>query len=207
MRKFQVIILFLLFSCSEDREELLKGPFIIDNNIKYDQETRKPITGRTSLYEGSQRIEGVYLNGLKHGPFTSYEGEEKIRIFTTNYQHGLEHGERKEYYTTGQLMRREHYKEGVLNGPYEFFHQNGQLNIRTFYSNGKRHGEYVHYDDKGRLKTKGQIIEGKRQGYWLEKDITFNFFDINDDGEEGWKRGSGEYNKGVRKGSEFPDQD
>ena len=205
MKKSLIIVLFLLLSCGEEKEELLKGPFVIEKGILYDQETREPITGRRYSFNGSHLIDGYYKNGLKHGPYTEKESTRKK--FTTNYKDGLEHGERKEYYFDGQLRRRENYKEGVLHGPYEWFYKNGQLGSRSHYLNGKEHGQHIGYDENGTLSSKGQYIEGKREGYWLETNIDGNFLVDNENGDVGWGQGTGTYNKGVRKGPKFPDQE
>ena len=53
-RLLTILCLLILTSCSEE-PEILQGPFLIKEGIKYDQKTDKPITGAViELYESNQ---------------------------------------------------------------------------------------------------------------------------------------------------------
>jgi len=80
--------------------------------------------------------------------FSGYEGE----------------GERKDWWSDGQLYRHFFSKDGQREGEYKQWNENGQLWIHCFYKNGKIDGEFKRWYDNGQLQThclykKGKIVK------------------------------------------------
>ena len=82
-----VLCLVLLSSCSQE-SEVVTGPFVFKDGIRYDQKTSEPVTGI---------VEKFYDNG---------QLEEK-----GNYKDGERDGLTESYHENGQLSSRENYKD------------------------------------------------------------------------------------------------
>lgn len=158
-----------------------------------------------------------YLNGDKHGKSIYYkqrklgtknvtvqagkEGKEIVvkiaeydvdTVKIENYQNGLLHGKKTEYWKDSKVRKEANYKAGVLDGVFKTYNSKGLLLEDLNYKDGKKDGDFKYYWSDGKLlKTEKwtmgvkdgefktfyiqqfpQTIEnykkGKKDGFWQE---------------------------------------
>lgn len=112
--------------------------------------------------DGVLKMEGTYLNDLKHGYFKYYYEDGTLKK-TEKYENGvlIESPEtakirfRQEFYPDGSLMSEGTFRKGVKDGVYKEFDENGELITSGLFAMGK-------------LLAKGKYDElGRRQGPWI----------------------------------------
>ena len=151
MKKLLTILcLVMVASCSQE-PEILTGPFLIRDGIKYDQKTNKPIEGITQkFYENGQLNEQAhYKNGQLQGIWEEFHENGQLKV-QRNYKDGkIADGLAEEYHEDGQLEVKENYKDGEVHGLSEEYHENGQLSEKGNYKNDIRHGLLEQYYENG----------------------------------------------------------
>ena len=137
---FLVAILFILASC-EDRPHVLEGPFFTEFGIKYDQKTRRPVTGSILTYRENGQLE-----------------------FKEDYRNGVPHGVHEYFFENGQLEKRKNYKSGQTHGVEESFFKNGKRRSIIHYKNGLPNGQSKTFFDTGNPRYEGNVIKGVAEG-------------------------------------------
>ncbi len=137
--------------------------------------------------DGNILEDGFLKNGVKQGPWLTYE---RVFIYPksiTNYDNGVVHGIYMEFTPSGQVAlqaffrgntlhgswsrfkagRMEasgYYKEGVLHGVYkEFMPLFGRLQKEIHYKDGEQHGLYRYYNDDGQITMEYFYKNGKKK--------------------------------------------
>lgn len=125
--------------------------------------------------DGNIVEDGFLKNGVKQGPWLTYE---RVFIYPkslTHYENGIVNGIYMEFTTSGQVALQAVYRNNKLNGPWsrykggrmeasayykdgelhgvykEFMPLFGRLQQEIHYKNGKQDGPYRYYDDEGRI--------------------------------------------------------
>ena len=137
---------------------------------------------------GTIRITGFYLNGLKNGQW-------KERYFVTDqdfqlyeYKNGKKNGEFIEYLADGTKVINGNYLNGNKEGLWEYYFENGELDMTGDFKNNLQHGHWQFWYPNGQLYYDGDFELGKKQGLW-----SFNY----NDGKK-WKEG--EYSNDKKQG-------
>lgn len=113
-------------------------------DFKYNSSTRK-LDQLRSTYGSNHNIrtEGVIELNYRYG-------KPKLR---EEYNSSLElTGERKAFYSNGQLMLVEQYNKGLKNGPLTWYYRNGKIHRTSIFKEGKEICETYYYDHVGRLR-------------------------------------------------------
>jgi antitoxin component YwqK of YwqJK toxin-antitoxin module len=161
------------------------GLVIIENN--YINGKKEGIS--QEFYNGNIFIETNYKNDKKYGTGTIYYENGNIRE-TIEYEneHGLKHGENKEYDENGNLIKettwlldKRHseckiyvdnklseiytYVSGTYDGPYKKFHSNGKIAIEGMYLHHRRNGIFKYYNENGDLilQEEYDFLTGKKK--------------------------------------------
>ena len=126
--------------------------------------TGEPITGIVCLDEHEETLK----NGIRHGVFRNWWSKNinpnnQLKC-ENNWKEGKLHGEYKEWYTNGQLIRKQNWENGIEEGVWEVYDwENGQLIEKQIWKNGNKEGVWEVYN-KGiisnlRKYEKGKLIE------------------------------------------------
>ena len=151
MKKLLTILCVVLVASCSQEPEILTGPFVIRDGVKYDQKTNKPIEGITQkFYENGQLNEQAhYKNGQLQGIWEEFHENGQLKV-QRNYKDGEKQGLYEDYHENGQLFRKLNYKDGkVVDELSESYHPNGQLSSKTNYKDGEWHGLSRSYDPNG----------------------------------------------------------
>ena len=106
--------------------------------------------------------QGTYLNGERHGTWTTYHNNELVKSITT-YVNGLEEGAHVEIDDRGQLTLKAFYHSGALDGEYIAYNRTRVVE-RKFYTNGKLEGTVKKYYDNGNIMEESLYKGGKLNG-------------------------------------------
>lgn len=138
------------------------------------------IENRDSL-GNMERFERRKKDFAKHGRYQRFSPEGKL-LEEAIYQNDSLHGERRLFYTNGQVDIVEHYDNGTFSGKYQKFsdkgvlmveqtfvkgqieglslayHTNGTVAEKVMFKNGEENGPFTEYYDTGVLKTEGNYV-------------------------------------------------
>jgi len=76
------------------------------------------------------------------------------------------------YHTNGQLKSMGYYTQGKKDGLWQEYYKNGLMNSSINYKNGKEDGLLEVFHENGKLLMKGSYKDGKQIGEW-------NYYDVN----------------------------
>jgi antitoxin component YwqK of YwqJK toxin-antitoxin module len=135
---------------------------------------------------GSKRLEGYYLNGLRHGMWIEYQLS-GLPQSVTPYVNGKREGTYLEFNTSNSLVKRIQYHNDLRHGDYreynfsnvkeerfyqfdkieglvKIFYDNGKVMEEGLYKGGTRDGESKWYDQNGNLSItytyqNGQLVK------------------------------------------------
>lgn len=113
---------------------------------------------RYVINEENQKKEGIYME---------YDEEGKL-IEEATYVADILEGERKIYYSNGQIQYLERYSNGQYEGKYQAFHENGKLALEGQYENNAMTGEWLGYYDNGQMKERVRFEGGNENGPFME---------------------------------------
>jgi antitoxin component YwqK of YwqJK toxin-antitoxin module len=114
---------------------------IVRNGLSYSPGSLEPFSGKALqvLFRGMEsdtlRIEGKYLNGLRHGAWIGHQ-------------------------PNGQVAEISNYVNGQLHGKYLQYHKNGELVTMGSFDSGKMQGEWSYYFENGQLYSSGHFLNG-----------------------------------------------
>lgn len=121
--------------------------------------------------------QGRLLNPNTNQPFTGNLdvinqdwGEDAIE-FNKDYVAGLQHGDEKVFYKTGQLKSIAKYIKGKVEGVAEFYYEDGALKARVFMEDGLNEGRATSYYPNGLRSVEEFYFMGELQGLsrsWYE---------------------------------------
>ena len=129
MNVLVLLLSLVYFGCGPTLEEIIIESYE-DGSPKvvrfYKGEGKeKTMVKETIFYQdGTARMEGEYLHGVKHGRWISYYGD------GTKWSEG-------------------YYEDGINNGPTNTWHENGQQYYQGFYKNGERSGTWKFWAEDG----------------------------------------------------------
>ncbi len=136
--------------------------------------------------DGNIVEDGFLKNGIKQGPWLTYE---RVFIYPkslTHYENGIVNGIYMEFTTSGQVALQAVYRNNQLNGPWsrykggrmeasayykdgelhgvykEFMPLFGRLQKEIHYKNGQQDGLYRYYDDEGRITMEYMYEKGEK---------------------------------------------
>ncbi len=179
------------------KEEYRMGvliPSIVEDKEKFEIKRRYYPTGAT-------KIVGTYKKGVPEGVFRMYDEKGNIdsaKVFAQGKllrigrmdNLGLEQGEWKEYYESGQLRAIGNYVDGKRDGLWKFSYENdsleqmgaylkgkpvgawkwfypdGSTRREESYKNGLEDGLMKEYSDNGKVMAEGNYVDGKQDGDW-----------------------------------------
>jgi cytochrome c biogenesis protein CcmG/thiol:disulfide interchange protein DsbE len=155
-----ILSLVLLSSCSQEVPtevtpqplEVVTGPFLIRDGIRYHQDTNELVTGIVEEFHenGQLRDKSNFKDGVLDG-LNEYFHENGQLLFRANYRDGKPDGLHESFHGNGQLRDKSNFKDGVLDGLRESFHGNGQLKETGNFQDGKREGIWESFDEGGQL--------------------------------------------------------
>ena len=96
------------------------------------------------------RIKALFPNGKVSAEF--------------EYRDGSYFGDKKLYYTSGQLRESMHWEYGILEGPYTSYFPNGQMEVSSVYLHDNLHGAYKEYNEKGIVTEELNYYNGSPNG-------------------------------------------
>ena len=121
--------------------------------------------------------QGRLLNPNTNQPFTGNLdvinqdwGKDAIE-FNKDYVAGLQHGDEKVFYKTGQLKSVAKYIKGKVDGVAEFYYEDGTLKARVFMQDGHNEGRATSYYPNGLRSVEAFYLKGELQGLsrsWYE---------------------------------------
>lgn len=88
--------------------------------------------------------DGFLKNGLKQGPWLTYERLFNFPKSITYYENGVVNGIYMELNTSGQVELQAVYRNNKLNGPWARF-KGGRMETSAFYKDGELHGVYKEF--------------------------------------------------------------
>lgn len=115
---------------------------------------------RTFDAKGWLGVLAHYHQGVLHGPWISYKGDQLIERL--NYNYHLIHGKRELFWENGLLKEENYFDHGVLTGRSNYFFSNGKLRKTfAFDANGQPDGVWIDYDYDGKIIQKIGYSSGK----------------------------------------------
>lgn len=106
---------------------------------------------------------------MVEGPNKIYDAEGRLEM-EGNVHHGMRHGVWTSYFPDGRVRSRSEYREGKLEGITTTFRANGSMYYTGQHHNDKEVGEWRFFDDQGELArtvtydTTGSIINDRAAG-------------------------------------------
>ena len=181
--KYWIILLVLLVLMIGCAEPLSVDSLIIKDGIFYSSESLEPYSGKayqllsTDDVNASIRVEGKYLNGLRHGSWTAYFVSGQLAE-CTNYRKGILHGKYLQRFSTGSLGTKGIYQNGLMHGVWEYFFETGEKWVEGEFINGDgtdssavsgiprngRNGSWEVWFKSGRLEQKTSWTSGRLNG-------------------------------------------
>ncbi|PCJ85989.1 MAG: hypothetical protein COA57_06890 [Flavobacteriales bacterium] len=137
--------------------------------------------------EYKTKVEGRYMNDLKHGYFREYD-RQGVLLNTTKYENGevVENAEeleqlevKMEYYDDAKVKWMKSFKDGVPEGVHREYSKEGEIINSIIYSEGNKMGEGIlnkqsvkqgdwkEYYLDGQLRAEGKYDNGLRIGRWV----------------------------------------
>ncbi|MCA6073389.1 toxin-antitoxin system YwqK family antitoxin [Fulvivirga sedimenti] len=148
---------------------------------------------------GTLKEAGNFTEGLRDGEWKGYFEDGQLSSKTA-YSAGS--GERREYYSSGELHARGPVKGNLRTGYWQYFSKAGKKEAEGSFSRDKRNGEWVFYHDSGVVASRGAYDDNVAVGVW---DYYDQQGDISSRGafRQGAKQGNWEifYPGGTIKGS------
>lgn len=166
-------------------QEIDHSSFQADTTLVFHYENKEPQIKATYSYGvqngpfiymdfyGNVLQQGNYLNGEKHGEWTTFHENGQV-LNKTTYIGGKEHGDYKQYFEDGILKEEGKYNLGELIGEWKTFDNKGSLSYTNNYSTGVLHGRREFYDGPDNL----ELI----RHYDYERVIGYSY--LNSDGVE-----------------------
>ncbi|MFC2137765.1 TonB family protein [Bacteroidota bacterium] len=109
---------------------------------------------------GQSSMKGKYVDDEREGLFYKWDSL-GVLLSETDYSQGYFHGEKKIYYSNGNIKKKSHYNNGLLEGEIKEWYENGQLKnsyiisnrqlngvVESYYENGKQLRVDIYKDDK-----------------------------------------------------------
>ncbi|MBX2877188.1 MAG: hypothetical protein KTR30_34025 [Saprospiraceae bacterium] len=116
--------------------------------------------------DGNILEDGFLKNGVKQGPWLTYE---RVFIYPkslTHYENGVVNGIYMEFTTSGQVALQAVYRNNKLNGPWSRY-KGGRMEASAFYKDGELHGVYKEFMPLfGRLQKEINYKDGKQDGLY-----------------------------------------
>ena len=109
--------------------------------------------GLWKYYDGGRVMsETTYLDGVPHGPETSYHPSGNI-MRETNYNRGKRDGSAIEYYDTPEMIKKMEwtYRDNVFDGLEIAYYPNENIKSTRIYIKGRLIGPWADYDEHGRI--------------------------------------------------------
>lgn len=167
----------LLLSCGEKSSEV--GPAVTP---KASEESAPPsdLEGYfTEEIPGSQLVrvfkedadgnvieDGFLQDGVKQGPWLTYERVFLYPKSLTHYDRGVVNGIYMEFTTSGQIALQAVYRNNQLHGPWSQY-KGGRLQASAYYKEGELHGVYKEFMALlGRLQKEIHYKDGKQHGLY-----------------------------------------
>ena len=125
-----VLLLSLVyFGCGPGLEEVVvdsyeDGTPKVVRYYKGEGKEKTMVKEATFYADGAVRMEGEFLNGIKHGRWISY-------------------------YENGSRWSEGNFTDGINNGTTITWHENGQKYYKGYYKNGERAGTWKFWGDDG----------------------------------------------------------
>jgi antitoxin component YwqK of YwqJK toxin-antitoxin module len=110
-----------------------------------------------------EMMNGKYVLGTAHGPFTWYTYAGKVSTKGT-FHNGTRHGLWQWYYDNGQLKTEGNYSYGDLDGKWTYYHPNGKIEKTLQYADGNTNGEAIYYFDNGQVDNRFTNKNGEKEG-------------------------------------------
>lgn len=139
----------LIFSCNGSEGEV---PVAVVSNPSADMpgfyEEEVPGTDLRRFYKedeaGNIVEDGFMKDGLKQGPWLTYERPWNFPKTLTHYEKGVVNGIYLSFSPTGQIDLKTFYKDNKLDGPW-IRYKSGRKEASATYVNGELHGVYREY--------------------------------------------------------------
>lgn len=119
---------------------------------------------------GKVLSEGVLKNKKRFGVWKTYHTSTEHLQLLEHYENDLLDGERKVFYTNGQIAESGTYKNGQKHGTFYTYAMDGILLKEYNYKNGQLDGAMKIYDTDGVLWQTGTYINDKKDGLWKTYD-------------------------------------
>lgn len=164
------------------------------NGVWYLQSQTEPYTGSFIDYylNGKKQGEGSMLNGKLNGERKLYYTDGQISDFMV-YENGIPSGMEKRFYQDGNIMQKGEFKNGIEIGVWEMYHPNGQLKQRANFIDGKMDGEAISYYSTGEIKG----INIYKNGDWETDKTDKQLFKLYMESQELSKRA--DYKSAIRR--------
>jgi antitoxin component YwqK of YwqJK toxin-antitoxin module len=122
-------------------------------------------TGEYKLYTPKMKVDftGQYVQGLRDGKFTSWDGAGKITR-EEYYQFGKRNGLSKSYHYNGKLKSVGMYKNGDQDSIWNYYYENGSIQRVSNFKDDELDGKYISYYSNGKIETDRNYLDGSRHG-------------------------------------------
>ncbi len=124
-----------------------------------------------------------YIMGEKHGK-QIYFAKNGDTTLWENYQNGLLHGIKRDYYPDSKIYKEISYSNGVFDGPFKVYNGYGDIIQDLNYSMGKKDKESKYYYDDGTLMRTENWNKGVKEG-----EFKIFFYDGSIQQSENYKKG------------------
>jgi len=113
-----------------------------------------------------QNIGGIYMINQK--PFSgivyNLAANGKDTVAVASFDNGLEDGEWRNYYSTGQIREQRYFSKGKKVGVYEGWWANGKQRLLYHFKDGEYEGNCTDWNDKGLLISRMHYSKGYEDG-------------------------------------------
>jgi len=106
-------------------------------------------------------------DGVLHGRQTR-KNEAGDYLGSRVYKAGKEHGQRKEYHSTGAPKYVGEFRNGEEHGQHQEFDRSGRISQSRSFKEGALHGPATAHHDDGSIKSKGSFHKGREVGHFQE---------------------------------------
>ncbi len=108
------------------------------------------------------------IQRYKQGKEVAYYEDGKSIVYTVNFDHGLEEGDKRWYDRDGKLIGITPYKHGKRDGKHTLWYSNGNKRAEVTFVNDLEEGIYKEYYEDGELALEVQYKHGKKTGIQKE---------------------------------------
>ncbi len=115
---------------------------------------------QTGTYDKKGKLDGEFLYFDKSGQ----------KLARTEFVHGVETGERRAYFPSGELQSQGAVINGQPDGMWSFFHENGRKQSEGTMQAGKAEGAWTYWDQSGFVLRNGAWKAGVQVGEWAERE-------------------------------------